>query len=152
MNLDDLLTVKKDEIVAQAAAAVQRAELQHYEQAGQSLTAERLQTLYELMSRCIRERDLGPIVRYAETLAEERHAAGYDLLEVQVAFNALEEALWQQILAEMAPESQGEALGLTSTVHGAGKDALARKYVALAGQPRPPSLNLGALFAGTDGV
>ena len=152
MNLDELLTEKETEILAQAAAAVQRSELAHYGADGQVVTGQRLQNLLHLMALCIRERDLAPIVRYAETLAAERFAAGYDLLEVQVAFNALEEAIWGQILAEVPPEDLGEALGLTSTVHGAGKDALARKYVALAGQAKPASLNLTALFAGTDGV
>jgi hypothetical protein len=37
-------------------------------------------------------------------------------------------------------------------VFGAAKDALGRRYVSLATKAHAPSLNLRALFAGTDGV
>jgi hypothetical protein len=45
-----------------------------------------------------------------------------------------------------------QTLGVVSTILGAGKDALAREYVSLATNAHAPSLDLRALFAGTDGV
>jgi hypothetical protein len=69
---------------------------------------------------------------------------------VQTAFNVLEEVLWLRILKQFPPAEQGEALGLVGTVLGAGKDALARKYVSMATRTRTPSLNLQALFSGTE--
>ncbi|MCZ7666997.1 MAG: hypothetical protein M5U34_07125 [Chloroflexi bacterium] len=99
----------------------------------------------------IQNKDLTAVVSYAEQLAQERFIAGFGLQEVQAAFNVLEEAVWRQIIAECEPSQLGEALGLISTVHGAGKDALARKYVSLASHKKAPSLNLQALFKGTDG-
>jgi hypothetical protein len=109
----------------------------------------RLQTLYGLMVQCIKDRDLAAMISYAENLAQERYTAGFDLHEIQAAFNVLEEAIWQQIIKECSPAQLAEALGLISTVHGIGKDALARKYVSLASQTKAPSLNLQALFKGT---
>jgi hypothetical protein len=44
-----------------------------------------------------------------------------------------------------------ETLGLVSTILGAAKDALARKYVSLATNTHAPSLDMQALFAGTEG-
>jgi hypothetical protein len=68
---------------------------------------------------------------------------------VQTAFNVLEEAMWRKIVAVTPPEHLAEAIGLLTTVLGAGKDALARTYVALATNQHVASLDLGALFQGT---
>ena len=76
---------------------------------------------------------------------------GVDLSEVQRAYNVLEEVIWWRILKHLPAEQQGEALGLVGTVLGSGKDTLARKYVSLATQTHTPSLDLKALFSGTDG-
>lgn len=152
MTIDQFLTDNQDVILAQANAALARAELRHYEDAGPQTTAVRLQTLYTLMIDALRERDLAAIVRYAEDLAAARYAAGYDLLEVQTAFNALEEAIWQRLLEDYPRDDLSMALGLTSKVHGAGKDALARQYVRLAGGAPAARPDIDALFAGTDGV
>ncbi len=47
------------------------------------------------------------------------------------------------------PTHYAETLGHVSTILGAGKDALARRYVSLATDTRAPSLDLRALFTGT---
>jgi hypothetical protein len=91
------------------------------------------------------------MLSYAEQVAEERFNAGYDLSEVQTAFNTLEEATWSRVFAELEPAEFAQALGLVSTVLGAAKDALARTYVSLATNAHAPSLDLHALFEGTEG-
>lgn len=151
MNLIQLLDQRKTEILSQSTNSLARARLTHYEEAGIELIEARLQTLYDLMVQCIKDRDLTIMTRYAENLAQERFAAGFDLYEIQTAFNVLEEAVWKQVIKECSPSELAEALGLASTVHGAGKDALARRYVSLASKSKPTSLNLSALFKGTDG-
>ena len=57
--------------------------------------------------------------------------------------------MWRQIVAEAAPDELAEATGLLSTVLGFGKDVLARTYVSLASQRHVPTLDLSAMFAGT---
>ncbi|HRQ39516.1 MAG TPA: hypothetical protein PLD25_16530 [Chloroflexota bacterium] len=151
MNLTQLLEQRKAEILSQATDVLARTHLTHYEEGDAAQIHGRLQTLYDLMAQSIKDRDLTLIVHYAETLAQERFAAGFDLYEVQTAFNVLEAAIWKQIIQDCPPPELAEALGLASTVHGAAKDALARQYVSLASQSRPASLNLLALFKGTDG-
>ena len=79
---------------------------------------------------------------------EKRYTAGFDLWEVQTAFNVLEEAIWVRVFKSVPPDALAEALGLVSTVLGAGKDTLARKYVSLASKTKAPSLNLQSLFSG----
>jgi hypothetical protein len=110
-----------------------------------------LKALYALSARAVKEKNLGPMIAHAETIARERFEAGFDLSEVQTAFNVLEEAIWMHILKNLPPDELAEALGLVSTVLGAGKDMLARTYVTLASKTKAPSLNLHSLFGGTEG-
>jgi ribulose 1,5-bisphosphate synthetase/thiazole synthase len=68
---------------------------------------------------------------------------------VLTAFNVLEEALWRRTIAEATPAQLVDAIGMISTVLGAGKSSLSCAYVALASRGRVPSLDLTALFRGT---
>ena len=124
----------------------------HYESAGQEETRRRLEVLYDELLGALSSRDLGGMIDYAQRLATERFEAGYDLSEVQGAFNALEEAAWAMLCARLQPERLALSLGLVSTVLGAAKDALGREYVSLASQTHAPSLDLRALFTGDAGA
>lgn len=148
MNLYQLLHDHADELVAGACAAMGRAHLSSYEKSGAPATHQRVKALFVLTTRAVKERNLGPMIAHAETVARERYEAGFDLSEIQTAFNVLEEAIWLKILREMPGDQLGEALGLVSTALGAGKDTLARTYVELASKSRVTSLNLQSLFTG----
>jgi hypothetical protein len=152
MELVTLLHESSEEILLAAGEAVERTHLKNYERAGKDQTHQRLKALFVLTTRGVQERNLGPMIAYAETIGRERFAAGYDLSEVQTAFNVLEEAIWTRIMKVLPPTEYGQALGLVATVLGAGKDALARTYVALASKTKTGSLNLQSLFSGTEGV
>jgi GGDEF domain-containing protein len=151
VKLLELLDKEEDPILAEASESLRRCHLAHYETAGFGTGQERLQALYRLAARCVRERDLSPVIGYADRVAQERFAAGYDPREVQTAFNVLEESIWKHIIAGLPPELLAESIGLISTVHGAGKDQLARTYVELASHRRPATMDLAALFKGTGG-
>jgi hypothetical protein len=60
---------------------------------------DRLETLFDDLVDAAATRDLGIVLGNAQQLAAERYGAGYDLLEVQTAINALEEATWRRILS-----------------------------------------------------
>lgn len=143
------LTREREPILQAAAESLGRMHVRHYDAAGTEAVEKRLRALFDQLANAVERRDLGPMIAYAERIAEERYTAGYDLSEVQIAFNALEEASWSRVLTALDPAQLSEALGLISTVLGAGKDALARRYVSLAADVRAPSLDLSALFAGT---
>lgn len=138
-----------DDVLADAEQSILRAHLAHYESAGVVEVRDRLRRLYELLTACVEERRLAPIVAHAESIARARFNAGFDLREVQCAINVLEEAVWKRIMADVPPAELANALGLVGTVLGGAKDALAREYVTLASKTRSPSLNLMALFDGT---
>ncbi len=107
--------------------------------------------LYSTLIESVKTKSLIPMMNHAETIATERFASGYDLYEVQTAINELEEAIWKRIFKEIKPDELAEALGIVSTVLGAGKDTLARTYVSLATKSKVSSLNLQALFKGSEG-
>lgn len=150
MQTAEFLASARDEIVGAAQTALTRAHSRHYAAADEREVRERLELLFDETLRAVRERDLGGIVAHARRVAEDRFAAGYDLSEVQTAFNALEEAMWSRVFADLEPSGYAEALGLISTVVGAAKDALARRYVSLATEAHAPALDLRALFAGAE--
>jgi hypothetical protein len=146
----DVLRVLSQErvpILGSALASMRRIP-SRYASAGQDETRRRLAALYDEMVEAVSSRDLGGIVDHARGLAAERFRSGYDLSEVQGAFNALEEAAWTTLCACVQAEELALSLALVTTVLGAAKDALAREYVSLASGGRVPSLDMRALFSG----
>ncbi len=141
-----LIEAERAEILAEAAAAATRSP--HYAAAGEIETTARLDILFDTLVDAVERRDLTEVVLYARRLAAARFAAGYDLAEVQVAVNALEEAVWRRIFAVSRPEELGESLRLVSTVLGTAKDVLAQTYVSLAAGG--PQIDVAALFSGTN--
>ncbi len=150
MDLVQLLETEGEEIVGEASDALSRAHLRHYEASAGEQNRQRVAKLFALALESVRTRDLTPMLDHAHEVARDRFRDGFDLQEVQTAFNVLEEAVWRRITARLAPADYPEAFGLASTVLGAGKQALAVEYVALASRNSGVrSLDLSALFKGT---
>lgn len=144
MILPDLLDTHRHEIVDEAARTLARSRLEHYDEQGFGAAHEKLSRLLAVTVRCVRERDLRPMLSYADAIARERRAAGFDLREVQMAFNVLEEAIWRQVVPEVPRDHLAEVIGLLTTIHGAGKDEVARTWVELVTQQQVGSLDLTA--------
>jgi hypothetical protein len=148
MDLDALLMQDESAVLDEAYSALQRSHITHYEAAGEKLTRKRLEDLFRLIVDAIRTRNLAEVSTYSEGVAVERFNQGFDVSEVQTAYNALEEAMWRRVVKAEPADDLPEAIGVLSTVLGFGKDALARKYVSLASERHVPSLDLTALFEG----
>lgn len=148
MALENALRSAETAIVDEALADIRDMHVHHYEAAGEAFTRQRLQGLFDLVVTAIQTRDLTAVITYAEQVATERFNAGFDVSEVQIAFNTLETVMWREVVASVPHEKLAESIGLLSTVLGVAKDALARKYVSLAADRRVPSLDLTALFTG----
>ncbi len=151
MNLLELLRRDGEKIVGEAGEALARTHLTHYAVAGQAVGQERLGRLFDLTVESIATHNLVPVMDYMATVADDRFHAGYAIREVQIAINVLEEAIWNDIVANTPPDELAHALGLVATVLGAAKDSLARAYVSLASRKKAPSLDLSALFEGSAG-
>jgi hypothetical protein len=150
VNVEELLVKDRSAVLEEAFAALQRSHVVHYEHAGADVTQERLADLFDRVTTALRDRQLEPMGTYCEDLAQQRFEAGFGISEVQTAFNTLEEAMWQHVVAELPPVQLAEAIGLLTTTLGHGKDALARRYVSLASARHVPTLDLSALFVGTE--
>jgi len=144
----EFLAERRETIVDEAERALRAAQPRHYGTLDPEVRRERLEALYEQVAVAAATHNLSGALAYARQLAQERFATGYDLSEVQVAINALEETMWKQIFAELPPEAIARTLAIVSTVLGALKDTLAREYVSLATHRHVPSLDLKSLFAG----
>ena len=117
--------------------------------------------LFGLVVQCVHEGHTEPVIEVSRKVAADRFGAGLDIAETGRAFNVLEEVLWHEVAGALAGEQRMEALGLVHSILGAGKDALVRTYVALAGgkggaqgvqtTPRPGAGKASAP-AGADGL
>lgn len=145
----DLLRRNEPVILSESFEGLTRCRLTHYESAGAEEMRRRLARLFALLADAVAERDLEPVLAYAREVARQRFTEGVDLQEVQSAINVLEEAVWRRIVKEVPPEGLAEALGLVSTVLGVCKDTMASTYVALATKRHAGSLDMTALFRGT---
>jgi hypothetical protein len=146
----ELLSGEREGLLDEALGALSRARAPGYREAGLETSRERLGDLLDATARSLATMDLSAAVTHAERVAGERFEAGFELGEIQTAYNVLEEVLWRRLSARVPPGDLGRALGLVSTVLGSGKDAVARTYVRLASRSETPSLDLRALFRGTD--
>ena len=97
MDTAGFLVHERRTIVREAEGALTRLHERHYESLAVSEVEKRLEVLFDELVDAVSKRDLSSIVAYACTLARERFDAGYDLSEVQAAFNALEAATWTRI-------------------------------------------------------
>jgi hypothetical protein len=139
----------QSDIIAEANGSLDKARLRHYEQSTSLENTERLAALFGLVVESVSSKNLIPIISFSQELARSRFDQGFDLSEVQTAYHVLEETLWRHISKHVMSEDLPSAFGLTSTVLGAAKDALALEYVSLASKRHLHSLDLSALFRGT---
>ena len=131
MDTSAVLASVEDRVIDEAVAALARGD-----QARQSPLPDgrrrEVRQLFRLVLRCVRSGRAKPMIRPSEQIAAHCYAAGIDLAEVQGSFTVLAEVLWRQLAGARAGEQQVQALGLLTAITGAGKDAMARTYVALA--------------------
>jgi len=127
-----------ERVVEEAAAALGRRDQAHHHAVSPEEHRRDVRDLFELVVRCVREGRAEPIIASSRQIAADRFEAGFDIAEIQGTFNVLEEVLWRHVASSLAGDQRIEALGLVNTILGAGRDALARTYVALASRGAGP--------------
>jgi hypothetical protein len=143
--MSELLRRERETVIDRALQAIGRLHAPHYHEAETEL---RVARLYDYIVTAAIHRDLGPIVAYAQGVADDRYWGGLPLAELLAAFNALEEALWDALVEELPPDRVTAALTLLSSIFGVAKDTLACSYVAAATRTRTQALDLESLVAG----
>ncbi len=133
LDLTSFLETEREWIIGAAERRTTQYHLQRYEAEGSAFTKQRLGELLDRIILCLRSGSRAPMEQHAGKIATERFAAGFGLTEVQVAMNALEEALWYQIVRGVSePAEHSPALGSVSSLLGFGKDVVARAYLSQA--------------------
>ena len=139
MEASAVLASSEDRVVDEAVVALANRDRAHHASPGTDDRRRNVRQLFRLVLRCLHESRAEPIIKPSEQIAAYCFAAGIDLAEVQGEFSALTDALWHHLADSLVGEQRVEALGLLHAIVGAGKDALARTYLALAsrGGDRP---------------
>ena len=135
MDASAVLASVEDRVIDEAVAALARGD-QADRPPGPDGRRREVRQLFGLVLRCMRAGRAEPVIRPCEQIAAHCYAAGTDLAEVQGPFTVLAEVLWRQLADAVAGEQLVQALGLLTAIAGAGKDAMARTYVALATRDR----------------
>ena len=152
METSEALAKAQDRLVDQAVSELEQRRT-HEVAAGPDERRRHVRDLFELVVRCARDGEVGPIIASSQQLAADRFAAGFDIGDVQGVFNVLEEVLWREMADTLRGDQRLEALELLNTILGSGRDALARTYVALASdengsQGAKPAPGAGATTGG----
>ena len=129
-----VLASARGRVVGEAVAALERRDQAHRRTASAADRRRYVWDLFGVVVQCVRESGTEPIIASSRQVAADRFAAGFDIAEIQGEFSVLEEMLWRHVVNALAAEQRIEAQRLVSTILGAGRDAVARTYVALAGQ------------------
>jgi methylmalonyl-CoA decarboxylase len=127
-----VLAGAEDRVVDEAVAVLTQRDQAGHRSHSPEECRRKVRQLFGLVLRCMREGRVEPIIKPSEQIAAHCFAAGVDLAEVQGEFSVLMEVLWRHIVGSVAGEQQVPVLGLVNAIAGAGKDAAARTYVALA--------------------
>jgi hypothetical protein len=152
MVLSELLEKHESDIIERALQTLDRSQLKHYTGSSQEENRQRLKQLYSFVRESIKGKNLIPLTDYIQEIARERYATGFAFSEVNTAINVLEEMIWEQLKVKVEPMQLPEALGMLSRVLGAGKITLANTYVSLASKGKVTSIDVSALFKGTEGA
>jgi hypothetical protein len=132
MEASAILASAEDWVIGEAVAVLAHSDQPHYHSPSPEECRRNMRQLFGLVLRCVREGRAEPVIKPSEQIAARCFAAGIDLAEVHSEFNVLEEVLWRHVVGALADEQRVQTLGLVNAIAGAGKDALARTYVALA--------------------
>jgi methylmalonyl-CoA decarboxylase len=136
VDVSAVLAGAEDQVIDEAVAALTEGDQPDQHRHGTQERRRDARQLFRLVLRCVGEGSAESIITPSARIAAHCFAAGTDLSEVQSEFNALAEALWRYADGSLTGEQRVQALGLVNGIVGAGKDALARTYVALASGAR----------------
>jgi len=137
-------------VVREAEGALTRSRERHDESVAASEVEIPLETLFDPLPDAVRSATSARTSRTRTPSHEERF--GYDLSEVRGAFNALEAATWTRMIAELRPTISRRRLASSARSSVRRRTHSGREYVSCATRAQTPSLDLTALFKGTDGT
>lgn len=148
MDIEEVLRQHEPELIAETCEAI--VGLEHYRRDGGDVTRDRVAALFRQLAAAVSSRDLREMRAYAERIARERYDTGFEAYEVESAFIALENAVWQHAMLSLPAYDQALGVGLACTALTHGRNAVGRAFEAALSRAPLPFLDLTALFRGTD--
>jgi methylmalonyl-CoA decarboxylase len=121
-----------ERVVGEAVTALERRDQSRGHAPNPEERRRNVRHLLKLVLRCAQEGCTEPMTKPCQQMAAGSFAAGADFAEAQEIFNVLGEVLWRHVIGIFGDEQRVEALGLVNAIVGAGKDAFAQTYVAVA--------------------
>jgi hypothetical protein len=148
MDLAQRLGEHAEQLREDAVAHHRLAHEGHYEKLGEDFVRERLGVLIDQVVAGVRDNSPVGMLRHVESVAEQRYHQGFQVEELQSFYNAVEEAIWGDLVAYEPRETLAAALATVGGIIGAGKDRMAQVYVELASRHHAPAIDVDQLFAG----
>ena len=127
-KLEEILTENEQGIIEKAAVNLGNYRLKNYEMAKLSEIEWWMGALFSALRESIKQKSMDPFLRYSENLGKLRAEKGFDLKEVQIAYNLLEEHTWEVVLERGDPKTRVQDLTQISEIVAAGKDKLTKWY------------------------
>jgi len=146
MTLLRLLRENYYDLIEEADDYMHRAHLRNYSKSPEKKNSLRIKVFLDLLTGCIKTKNMVSLVQYAERTAVECFETGFDLCEVQRALNGLEKAIWKKIVNCIPTEEHAATLGLLRTILGVAKDTLAFRYIYCTRQQAPDKTILSFPF------
>ena len=131
MTLLELCYHKPDLILLDSTNSLLRAQLPHYKEVIPDQIKLRYQHLFDGMVSCIESNKFDAMNKLMEKVAAERFEAGYELSEVQIGINTLEESMWRKTSEFVDQDKQINAMKEVSYLFCKAKQKLLSEYALL---------------------
>ncbi|HJY65071.1 MAG TPA: hypothetical protein VJ455_13015 [Ignavibacteria bacterium] len=131
MTLLELCYNKPDLILLDSTNSLLRAGLPHYKDIDPDKLKLRFQRLFDSLVNCIESNKFDALHKFMETVSHERYEAGYELNEVQIAINTLEESMWRKTCEFVDSDKQINGMKEVSYLLCKAKQKLLSEYALL---------------------
>ena len=131
MTLLELCYNKPDLILLDSTNTLLRAQLPHYKQIDPDQLKLRFKRLFDALVNCIETNKIDALSKFMKQVSRERFEAGYELGEVQIAINTLEESMWRKSTELVDSDKQILAMKEVSKLLCRAKQILLSEYSLL---------------------
>jgi hypothetical protein len=131
MTLLELCYNKPELILLESTESLIECQLKHYKEISPQNLTMRFQNLFDAVVKCIETNRNDDMIKYMEKVAAARFDSGYELNEVQIAINTLEEVFWRKISEFVDGDKQINAMKEISRITCNAKQRLLNEYALL---------------------
>jgi hypothetical protein len=128
--LINAITEHKNELILRTCNRLQKFSHSHYETISYEHHQEREELFLNVILQKLREDDSASLARYIEHLVEQRSNEGYNLSELEEAFDIVEDTLWE-VLVKYCPLEQSliEVLSIVRKLFHETKNSVAQLFL-----------------------